>query len=149
MFADDEARIMDRLRAMLPAGVKVLPALDLQDVAEHAQKAPAVFVVFEGIVPAQAERLVPKRAQVSSQWSIVAMCKSARGSGSGVGAKADVSQLAESALLALLGYPMGPNDTNCMVLAGASGPEFLAGLAYLPIGFSCTRNYTASTQPAT
>lgn len=149
MFDADEQRIIERLRYMLPGRVKVLPGLDINDVKDHAHKAPAVFVVFEGLVPAQSERLTPKRAQVTVQWSIVAMAKSARGAGNGTGAKSEVSELSEQALTALLGYPMGPNDTNPLVLAGAGAPESLAGMAYVPVGFTCTRNYTASTQPAT
>lgn len=142
MFAAQQQAIVDRLTERLDPSIRVTTLAELADVAEARQKTPAVFVVYEGYNPANTPAATPHIQQVEQQWTVVVACKSARGAGQSTAAREDVSAIAQAVLEALLGFPVAPGVR--LTLAGAPGPEFDGGFAYLPVGFTCRSTFKGS-----
>ena len=139
MFSGYETAIIERLRARLDSSIKVLSLSELARVPELRQKAPAVFVVFEGYSPADSTPNIPHIQQVEQRWSVVVAAKNATGGGETNAAKADASDIATNVLTALLGFSVAPGVR--LKLTAAPGPEYEGGFAYLPIGFSCRATF--------
>jgi phage gp37-like protein len=139
MFAAIEQSIVERLKARMDSGVTVTSLAELARVPELRQKAPAVFVVFEGYTEAATNTNVPHIQQIEMSWAVVVAAKNASGSGDPMAAKEDASNIASQVLTALLGFDTGGGRR--LVLSQAPGPEYDGGFCYLPIGFSCRATF--------
>jgi hypothetical protein len=139
MFASIEQAIVARLQAKLPDGVLATSLAELARVPELRQKAPAVFVVFEGYTQAATNTNVPHIQQIEMSWAVVVAAKNAAGNGDPQSAKEDASEIAGHVLTALLGFDTGGGRR--LVLSQAPGPEYDGGFCYLPIGFSCRATF--------
>lgn len=139
MFAAFEAAIVARLTAKMPAGIKVSSLSELALVPELRNKAPAVFVVYEGFQPADVNTNVAHIQQIIQTWAVVCVAKNAKGGGDTKAAQEDVSAMAQVVLQALLGFQVAPGAR--LNLAAAPGPEYEGGFCYLPIGFSCRSTF--------
>lgn len=132
MYAATEQRIVDRLRAKLgttPAHVLA----ELERVPELRQKAPAVFVIYDGYTVG--DRVEPGHVQsITQDWYVVCATKSAKGAGDTSAARDAASDLCSQVLAALLGYPLGGGAY--MKLADAPGPEYDGGFCYVPLAFT-------------
>jgi hypothetical protein len=139
MFAGIEEAIVERLVDKLPAGIKVTSLAELSRVPELRNKAPAVFVVYEGYQPADSNVNVPHIQQIEQTWAVVCVAKNATGGGDNLAAKEDVSDIAQDVLTALLGFQV-PGGAR-LKLTAAPGPEYEGGFAYVPIGFACRSTF--------
>jgi hypothetical protein len=133
MFNQVEQTIIDRLRDKLP-DVTVEPLRELERVPELRQKAPAVFVIYDGY--SVGESLAPTGGiqRIVQDWYVVVMAQSARGNGNVNAARDIAGQLCEQVLEALLGFHLGGG--KYLRLSDAPGPEYSAGLCYVPLAFS-------------
>jgi hypothetical protein len=133
MFNQVEQTIIDRLRDKLP-DVTVEPLRELERVPELRQKAPAVFVIYDGY--SVGESLAPTGGiqRIVQDWYVVVMAKSARGNGNVNAARDIAGQLCEQVLEALLGFHLGGG--KYLRLSDAPGPEYDAGMCYVPLAFS-------------
>lgn len=134
MFADIEQTIVTRLRDRLPAGTTVEPIRELERVPELRQKAPAVFVIYDGYSVGQALTQTGGVQQVVQEWYVVVAAKSARGNGDSNAARDQASALAGQVLDALLGFHLGQG--RYLRLSDAPGPEYDAGYCHVPLAFS-------------
>jgi len=135
MFADTEQIIIDRLRSRLPDGVTVEPVRELERVPELRQKAPAVFVIYDGYSVGQSPTPTGQIQQITQDWFVVVATKSAKGNGSGTAARDQASEIATQVLEALLGFHLGGG--KYLRLSDAPGPEYDgAGYCHLPLAFS-------------
>lgn len=134
MFSDVEQTIIDRLRAKLPQAVTIEPLRELERVPELRQKAPAVFVIYDGY--SVGESLAPTGAvqRINQDWYVVVATKSAKGNGSVNAARDEAGELCEKVLEALLGYHLGGG--KYLRLSDAPGPEYSAGTCHVPLAFS-------------
>jgi len=133
MFADIEQIIIERLVAKLPAGTTVEPIRELERVPELRQKAPAVFVIYDGynVGPYHGAGQVQ---QITQDWYVVVATKSARGNGGSNAARDGASELCGKVLEALLGFHLGGG--KYLHLSDAPGPEYDAGFCHVPLAFS-------------
>jgi len=132
MFATTEQIIIDRLQERMP-GVTIAPLRELERVPELRQRAPAVWVIYDGYTVGQT--IAPGAVQqVTQQWYVVIAAKSARGAGESNAARDQAGELAEQVLGALLGFHLGGG--RYLRLAEAPGPEYDAGYCHLPLAFS-------------
>lgn len=133
MFADTEQKILDRLRERMPEGVAVEPLRELERVPELRQKAPAVFVIYDGFTVGEAiaNGAVQK---ITQEWYVVVAAKSARGNGNEAAARDQAASLCQTVLGALLGYHVGGG--SYLRLADAPGPEYDGGYCHVPLAFS-------------
>ena len=95
MFADLEQRILDRLAAKLGPDVTVGPQRELERMPELRQKAPAAWVIYDGMRPGQSNG--DPRASVQQlvlDWYVVVAAKSARGNGGSNDARDQAGTLA-------------------------------------------------------
>lgn len=143
MFATVETSIITRLRAKLGASVTVEPLRELERVPELRQKAPAVFVIYDGY--SVGETIVPtgQIQQIVHEWYVVCVGKSAKGNGNTDAARDIASDLAEQVLHALLGYDVGGGKH--LRLSDAPGPEYDGGYCHVPLAF--TNRATFKGQP--
>lgn len=133
MFADAEQKILDRLRERLPAGTTIEPIRELERVPELRQRAPAVFVIYDGF--SIGETIANGQIQkITQEWYVVVATRSARGNGSEAAARDQASALCSEVLGALLGYHLGGG--SYLRLADAPGPEYDGGYAHVPLAFS-------------
>lgn len=134
MFADTEQKIIDRLRERLPADVHVAALRELERVPELRQKAPAVWVIYDGF--RLGDKLTPTGAvqQILQDWFVVVAAKSARGNGDVNAARDQAATLCETVLAALLGFHLGGG--KYLQLGEAPGPEYDGGYAHVPLAFS-------------
>lgn len=133
MFHDIEQKIVDRLKAVLPAEVHVDTLHELERVPELRQKAPAVWVIYDGF--SVGPKVLPGNVQqVVQEWFVVIAAKSAKGRGDSSAARDEVSEIALQVLQALLGYHLGGG--KYLHLSDAPGPEYSAGFAHLPLAFT-------------
>ncbi|MGD9599931.1 MAG: hypothetical protein AB7P94_16835 [Steroidobacteraceae bacterium] len=138
-FAEVEQAIIDRLIAKMPAGTAVLPVRELERVPELRQKAPAVFVVFDGYSVGESIGPTGQIQRVTMEWYVVAMAKSARGNGNTDAARDEASALCEQVLQALLGFDVGSasgQGGKFLRLSDAPGPEYDGGMCYVPLAFT-------------
>lgn len=133
MFADIEQLIVDRLRERMP-DVTVETLRELERVPELRQKAPAVFVIYDGFSVGASPPNVPHVQQIVQEWYVVCAAKSARGNGETSAARDQASELAGRVLQALLGFHLGGG--RYLRLSDAPGPEYDGGYCHVPLAFS-------------
>ena len=93
MFHDIEQKIVDRLKAVLPAEVHVDTLHELERVPELRQKAPAVWVIYDGF--SVGPKVPPGTVQqVVQEWFVVIAAKSAKGRGDSSAARDEASAIA-------------------------------------------------------
>ena len=96
LFFDLEPEIVTRLRDLIPNGVPVLTAEELDGVQENAQAAPAVHVIYDGYSVVQA---TPSTALTRQRWLVVVVVKHAGGAAK---AAAEAKQRAAPLVLAVI-----------------------------------------------
>ena len=133
MFADTEQKILDRLRAKLPPGTTVEPLRELERVPELRQKAPAVWVIYDGYTVGN---IIPPGStqQVRQEWFVVVAAKSARRNGDVSAARDEAAAMCETVLQALLGFHLGGG--RYLQLGDAPGPEYDGGYCHVPLAFT-------------
>jgi hypothetical protein len=134
MFAAKEQAIVDRLRERLAADVHVGPLRELERVPEYRQKAPAVWVIYDGYTLGDRIPAPGRTQQIVQQWYVVIATKSARGSGEVDAARDAASELVETVLDALIGHHLGGG--SYLRLEEAPGPEYDGGYCHVPLAFS-------------
>lgn len=133
MFAEIEAKIVERLKEVLPATTKVFSVAELERVPEYRQHSPAVYVIYDGYNTG--DRIATGRVQrITQDWLVVCAAKSAAGQGDPTTASRIASEMAAQVLAALLGHHLG--NGSYLNLGDAPGPEFDSGFCYLPLTFS-------------
>lgn len=143
MFAAIEQTIVDRLRARLPESVHVASERELDRARDMRQKAPAVWVIYDGF--RLGDRITPTGGvqQIVMEWFVVVSAKSAKGNGDTTAARDEASGLCEQVLEALLGFHLGGGQY--LRLSEAPGPEYDAGHCFVPLAF--TNSATFKGQP--
>lgn len=141
MFAEVEQKILERLRERLP-GITVEPLRELERVPEMRQKAPAVWVIYDGFTVGNSSPNVPGVQQIVQEWYVVVAAKSARGNGDTTAASDQASELCGQVLAALLGYHLGGG--RYLRLSDAPGPEYDAGYCHVPLAFSNAATFKGS-----
>lgn len=133
MFAATEQKILDRLRAKLPADVHVAALREIERVPEMRQKAPAVWVIHDGYTVGES---IANGAvqQVRQEWFVVVAAKSAKGQGGVEDARDVAGELCEQVLSALLGFHLGGG--KYLQLGDAPGPEYDGGYCHVPLAFT-------------
>jgi hypothetical protein len=139
MFATDEATILARLQAKVPAGTFVATLDDLERVPELRQKAPAVWVIYDGYSIAEKMPAPMGVARIRQDWYVVVATKSARGAGSTEVAKSAASALATTVIEALLGFHLGGG--KYLQVEEAPGPEYDGGYCHVPLAFSSAATF--------
>ncbi len=137
MFSDSEQLIIDRLRDKL-LDVTVEPLRELERVPELRQKAPAVFVIYDGYSVGEAISNGSVQ-RITQDWYIVIAAKSAKGSGAVNAARDQAAELCEKVLEALLGFHLG--NGRYLRLSDAPGPEYDGGYCHVPLAFSCAATF--------
>lgn len=132
MFASTEQQILNRLRERMP-GVTVEPLRELERVPELRQKAPAVFVIYDGFTVGDAVGNGGVQ-QIRQDWFVVCAAKSARGNGDTNAARDMAGELCEQVLAALLGFHLGGG--RYLRLSDAPGPEYDGGYCHVPLAFN-------------
>lgn len=152
MWAELQTRIVAKLRADLPADVKINTAADVAQVTDKAQLTPGVIVVYAGFSkadePANADS---KRALVQMQFFVVALARIARGSGTTDAAAEAASELCDEIIGSLLGYDLSITDENkrgsghfCR-LESPLPPEYDGGYCMAPLAFSVRKTVKSNT----
>lgn len=139
MWATNEQAIITRLRSRLAADVHVGPSRDLEASRELRQKAPAVWVVYDGYRPGDSNTNVPHVQQIVQEWWVVVTTKSARGNGAVDEARDAACALCDQVLDALLGFHVGGG--KYLHLSDAPGPEYDAGYCIVPLSFTCAATF--------
>lgn len=133
MFNDAESKILERLRAVLPSDVHVGPLRELEEAPDMRQKAPAVWVIYDGYTVG--EFIPPGVVQkINQEWYVVIATRSAKGNGKVDSARDQAGQLCEQVLSALLGYHLGGG--KYLRLSEAPGPEYDGGYCHVPLAFT-------------
>lgn len=133
MFAETEQKIIERLRATMPETTTVEPLRELERVPELRQRAPAVFVIYDGFTVG--ESLANGAVQrITQEWFVVVAAKSARGNGSEAAARDQAAAMCAQVLEALLGFHLGGG--SYLRLSDAPGPEYDGGYCHVPLAFS-------------
>lgn len=141
MYAATEQKIIDRLRAVLGPSIPVHSLAELEEVPQLRQKAPAVFVIYDGY--SVGDKIGAGQVQaVVQDWYVVAAAKNANRGGNPTAARDQAATIAETALGALIGYHLGGGAY--LNLADAPGPEYDGGFAYLPLAFTTRATFKAS-----
>lgn len=142
MFHDIEQKIVERLKAVLPAEVHVATETDIQAVEELRKLAPACWVIYDGF--SVGERIANGAVQsVSQEWQIVVAAQSAKGRGNAAAARDEAGELALQVLQALLGFHIGGG--KYLHLADAPGPIYSAGYCHLPLAFTNAATFKGQT----
>ena len=115
---------------------------ELARVPEYRNKAPAVFVVYDGFGPADSPANVPTLQQIEMRFTVVVTTKSAAGNGGGTAARDEGADIGVAVIEALIGHQVGGG--RYLRLSGAPGAEYDAGYSYTPIGFVCLKTYKAT-----
>jgi len=133
MFADIEQKIIERLRAVLPADVHVGPYRDMESIKANRNKAPAAWVIHDGYTTG--DTVAPGTIQqVRQEWFVVVVAKSSRGNGDVEAARDQADELCDAVLGGLLGYHLGGG--KYLRLMDAPGPEYDGGYCHVPLAFS-------------
>ncbi len=137
MFATVEQVIIDRLKAKLP-GITIEPLRELERVPELRQKAPAVFVIYDGytVGEAIANGVIQN---ITQEWYVVIATKSAKGNGNVSAARDQAAELCDQVLGSLLGFHLGGG--RYLRLADAPGPEYDAGYCHVPLAFTSAASF--------
>lgn len=133
MFSEVEQTIIDRLRDKLP-GVTVEPLRELERVPELRQKAPAVFVIYDGYTVGESIGPTGMVQKINQDWYVVVATKSAKGNGNVNAARDQAGEICEQVLDALLGFHLGRG--RYLRLSDAPGPEYDGGYCHVPLAFS-------------
>lgn len=141
MFQETENAIIDRLRATLPAAVQVHTFAELARVPEYRNKAPAVFVVYDGFNVADSPPNVPTLQQIEMRFTVVVTAKSAAGNGGGTAARDEAGDLTKTVIESLIG--LRTDGGRYLRLSPAPGAEYDAGYSYTPVGFVCLKSFKA------
>lgn len=143
MYADLEQKILDRLRARIPdhdgQAVTVEPMRELERVPQLRQRAPAVWVIYDGFTLADGIPNIPHVQQVRLEWFVVIAAKSAKGAGDVEAARDMASAIADRVMKALLGFHLGGG--HYLRLGEAPGPEYDGGYAHVPLAFTCSATF--------
>jgi|GEM_PF-483027 len=131
-FLSLEPALVERLKAMLPAGVHVLSAADLRGVSAGSQPTPAVHVIYQGFRVARSSD-DGIFARLTLTWYAVVALRDVRDVRSGRGAREMADPLANAVMTALMGWM--PDGQNPMRLAPGPLPGYDAGHLYVPIAF--------------
>ena len=142
MFANQEATIVQRLKDTMPEGVYVGTLDELEKVVEMRQRAPAVWVIYDGYIVQASPNPASKVVLLRQDWFVVVATKSAKGSGTAAVAKNEASALALTALGALIGYPLG--EGKYLQVSDAPGPEYDAGYCHVPLAFASAATFKAT-----
>jgi len=137
MFAKTEQAIIDRLKEAIP-DVTVAPRSDLESIPEMRQKAPAVFVIYQGYTVGEAIANGTIQS-ITLEWYVVVSTKSARGNGNVGAARDQASDLCVQVLAALQGFHIGGG--RYLRLADAPGPEYDGGYCYVPLAFTSAATF--------
>jgi phage gp37-like protein len=143
MFAVVEAQIIARLVERVPAGTFVGTLDDLERVPELRQKAPAVWVIYDGYSIAERLTAAAGVVLIRQDWYVVVASKSARGAGATETAKTASSELAQTVIEALLGFNLGGG--KYLQMEQAPGPEYDGGYCHVPLAFSSAATFKAQT----
>lgn len=130
-----QTELVARLQAVLPSGVRVMSAFDLDAAKDRQIIAPAVFVTFEGVqvLEYSAARLLA-RADVS--FSVVAVARQGAAITQGEAAGESALGLLESVIGGLTGFKP-TKATKAMTMQSADAPEYTPPMAWLPSAWSC------------
>ena len=143
MYAEQEQKILDRLRARIPEhdgqAVTVEPLRELERVPQLRQRAPAVWVIYDGFTVGDSNPNIPHVQQVRLEWFVVVAAKSAKGAGDVEAARDMASAIADRVMKALLGFHLGGGQY--LRLGEAPGPEYDAGYCHLPLAFTCAATF--------
>ena len=143
MYAEIEQRILDRLRARIDEQdgqtVTIEPLRELERVPQLRHRAPAVWVIYDGLTVGDTIANVPHVQQVRLEWFVVVAAKSAKGAGDVEAARDMASALAERVMKALLGFHAGGGQY--LRLGDAPGPEYDAGYCHVPLAFTCAATF--------
>jgi hypothetical protein len=142
MFHDTEQKIVDRLKAVLGTEVYVDTLHAIESVPELRQKAPAVWVIYDGF---SVGSMVGSGSvqQITQEWFVVIAAKSAKGRGDSSAARDEAGEIALQVLQALLGFHLGGG--KYLHLSDAPGPEYSAGYAHLPLAFTNAATFKGQT----
>lgn len=127
--------IVERLRAALPASVRVMSAFDLDEAKMHQIVAPAVFVSFDGL-QVQEYSAHRRLAKAQAAFAVIAVARQGKGLTHANAAAESALGLLETVLGALTGFkPTGA--LNPMMMQSADAPTYEPPIAWLPSAWSC------------
>lgn len=149
-FLAAEPLIVQRLRAVLPAEVHVLPAADLASVAAENQPTPAVHVLYDGYQVVDAS--TGATAAVEQNWLTVVVTRNVADIEQGHEARQQAGPLAAKVLDALHRHRLRHANgqvlgAGSLRLAPAPAPGFANGQFYLPLGWACPVKFVSDTCP--
>ena len=128
-----EPVIVERLRAVLPKGVRVMSAADLAGVKDMTQFAPSVSVMYQGyrVKKTEANDMV---SLVEQTWLTVIVTRNVRDQKAGTAARTDAGPIGIAIHGALAGWlPEGACRNMRLTDAPNAGSE--AGLFYMPLAW--------------
>ena len=141
-----EARLVELVKQAvvgISPAVHVLTAADLADVKESAQRTPAVHIIYGGYRIAEdqvtAWRLVHK-------WYAVVVVRHVGTQRTGTAARAAAGPLLSRVLGALAGASV-PGASRPLEWITPPGPEFRAGVQYLPSAFTAETIFRKPQNP--
>lgn len=143
MFADTEAKIKARLEAKVPAGVHVGVLDEIERVPELRQKAPAVWIIYDGYGVFERIPSTPHIVKIRMDWFVVVATRSAKGAGAIDQAKLAASALATTVIEALAGFDLGQGKR--LQVEDAPGPEYDGGYCHVPLAFSSAQTFKGQT----
>lgn len=126
--------MIDRLRELLPATVKVMSVADLAGVASNSQVTPAVHVIYGGFDVLESTS-TKRGARVRQTWYAVPVVRNVASQIHGAGARDAASPIIDDVLDALMGWK--PNDSfQALEAVKPPAPLFNQGLGYFPLAFT-------------
>lgn len=128
-----EPTIVERLKAVLPKGVRVMSAADLAGVKDMSQFAPSVSVMYQGyrVKKTEANDMV---SLVEQTWVTVIVTRNARDQKTGAAARTDAGPIGLAIHQALAGWlPTGACGNMRLTDGPDAGSE--AGLFYMPLAW--------------
>ena len=152
MWAELQTRIVEKLRADLPAGVKINTAADIAGVTDRAQLAPGAIVIYAGFTKAD-ESGGPAAVKARVQLNFFVCASGAdraragndrRGGGSGERALRSDYRFA-------IGYDLGitpatPRGASQFIrLESPLPPEYDGGYCMAPLAFSVLKTVKSNT----
>lgn len=136
MFEVIEQKIVERLKAKMPAEVHVATEQEVATIGGLRNKAPAVWVIYDGY--SLGDKITTGVVQqVRLEWLVLVTTKSAKGSGSSQAARNEAGEIAQQVLSALLGFDT-TGSGKYLHLADAPGPTYDPGYCRLPLAFFCS-----------
>lgn len=140
-YYEVEERITERLKATLPAGVKVFTLADIAQIIESGsgvkQVTPAVHVM-PGPDDVGSLHQSTGRQQVKQRWIVAIVVRSSHRAGRGTGQREQAGPIIDAVLKALNGWqPKQVTDRWRDALVRINGPQplFDSGLLSIPLVF--------------